>query len=226
MATRLAYAVRFVTSTSAADGYYLNRFTGADENATEDTLARVSLVWAPLSDLSIDLSYEYSEFETDGHVGELFGPGGAAADGDGTLDWERSMDGSLLPLFPDGAVAAGIDSEQQQLRLGIDYLVGGHRLTLLAAHVDSDWDLHHDLDGTPMQMGDVGFREDYEQNSIELRAASPTGGTIDYVLGIFYNDATLDSQVPGLVDGTAFLEDLGFPFDGFEYAREWADGRF
>ena len=40
--------------------------------------------------------------------------------------------------------------------------------------------------------------EEYEQTSAELRLTSPGGETVDYVVGIYYQDSDLTSDQPNI----------------------------
>ena len=87
--------------------------------------------------------------------------------------------------------------------LNLDYLLGEHTLTGLFGYSDYDYTLATDLDsvavaglGVPGYSIDAVSYEEYEQTSFEMRLTSPGGETVDYVVGVYYQDSTLKAEQP------------------------------
>ena len=74
----------------------------------------------------------------------------------------------------------------------VTWRLGEHELTSLTAW--RTWELREntDSDNTPQQALSINFgRSDLDQLTQELRLASPTGGRLEYVVGLYYFDAEL-----------------------------------
>ena len=204
--------VRFAGQFEDSDGYFKNNFTGKDEGDREASLYRLSAVWEPTDNLSIDAKYEYSDFEQTGSHGELFGPGAATYNnGDDKLNWERYVDSSLFGTFPRELSSAnvtepGLFTEIDTFALNIDYMVGDYTLTGIFGYSDTEYTFGLDLDSMAGGFFDpgsgVGFvdatvaPESYEQTSFEVQFKSPGGETIDYVLGFYYMESELENEQP------------------------------
>ena len=74
----------------------------------------------------------------------------------------------------------------------VTWRLGEHELTSLTAW--RTWELREntDSDNTPQQALSINFgRSDLDQLTQELRLASPTGGRLEYVVGLYYFNAEL-----------------------------------
>lgn len=104
-----------------------------------------------------------------------------------------------------GDVFANVKSYGTSLQL--DYEIGGgHTLTSISA-----WRGFETLDGLDSDSStdnflDINFgKHDQDQISQELRLASPTGGVVDYVAGLYYFRQTVDSFTRQLFPPLFFL---------------------
>ncbi|MGI9285306.1 MAG: TonB-dependent receptor, partial [Pseudomonadales bacterium] len=197
------FALRLAAQTTdSGDGWTDNTFTGDDEGAKEQELARITAVWEPTDNLSISAKGEYVDFQTDGNIGEPVARPGAPVPGDdGELNWERAMDASLLPLI---GLTPGTDSKVTNVAVNVDYQLGDHTLTTVFGYSDFDYELVTDLDGTIAPVLDASSLEEYEQSSVEIRLASPGDQTVDYIVGFYYHTAELFSDQPNILSLAAF----------------------
>jgi len=212
-------------SGESGDGYIDNDTLG-DQGDTESTVARVSAVWEPTDKLAITAKYNYADYEVHGQTAEAVNRFAPALDnGDGKLDWKNSGIGELLPLLAPisqhDLTKPGSEQEVGNFSLNLDYALGEHTLTGLIGYSDYDYSLSTDLDGVafaglgaPGLSFDAMSYEEYEQISGEIRLTSPGGETLDYVMGIYYQDSELTSDQPNIIKLPA--EMLGLPADLYE----------
>lgn len=213
-------ALRLALQYLDSDGYFENIFTGQTEGDRKGKLARITGVWEPTDKLSITAKYENTEYDLEGSIGELFGPGGLL-DGDGKLNWKRGVNPSLLGTFPTNDVAAGHFQNTENIMVSFDYDVGKHLLTLLYGLSDMDYQAGTDLDAfagsflNPFS-GDSLVDASispliYKQSSYELKLTSPGDQTFDYIAGLYYQSAEFfqDNQV--VAGYQAFMDSFLFP---------------
>ncbi len=220
----LRFAARMHDS---GDGYWQNLVTGDDENSLQDTLVRGSIVYAPSDNLTLDAKIEYSEFERDGHLDELFTGTGARSDGSDELNWTRGQDGSLLALHP-VPQEPGFEGEFINVAASIEYeLEDGGSLSTILGYSDYDWDMYWDLDSGPTAIIDSGNVETYTQSSIELRYASSDEHPLYYLFGANVQLSELNNAQPNIVDGVGIgLGAFGFPVAGFDAGHLWSQSAF
>lgn len=90
----------------------------------------------------------------------------------------------------DTATPATTDVWGASLETNID--LGGYTVTHIGAYRKFDFDNDRDNDNTQAALLATSGGELSKAHSEELRLASPTGGTIDYVIGLFYYDHDVD----------------------------------
>ncbi|MGF1455259.1 MAG: TonB-dependent receptor [Alphaproteobacteria bacterium] len=190
-------AVKFLDS----DGYIEDTFIGEDLPSNRDIVVRGSALWEPIEKLSVDFRFTYGSVEADnsGLDTELVGctPGTPMtnpaqldciqADGqpvDSTLNLRRSQD---LPEFRELDYITGV--------LTVNYDLNDFTVTTVTGYYDFENEFRLDLDGTSVDPG-PGFTtrsglsqfDEADQFSQEIRLASPTGGTFEWVAGLYFQD--------------------------------------
>lgn len=78
--------------------------------------------------------------------------------------------------------------------LTANYHVGDHVLTSVTGYWGFRYNLNLDTDGTPLTLLNIQAPERYHQFSQELRLSSPTGGTIEYLAGLYFQSDRLDIE--------------------------------
>jgi len=207
--------LRFAAEYADSDGYFKNNFNNKTEGNREAELYRFSAVWEPTDRLSIDAKYEWVDYDQDGNHGEVFGGPAAFVDGgDGELNWERNMDASIIGTYPKDAtgnpnVKPGLYQEVDNIAIQLDYALGEHTLSGIFGYSDMEYSFGLDLDGIAggLSPGTINngaglldssvSPETYEQTSFELRLTSPGGETLDYMVGLYYQDAELYNKNEG-----------------------------
>ncbi|NIB40565.1 TonB-dependent receptor [Pseudomaricurvus alkylphenolicus] len=197
-------ALRYTES----NGYMDNTLQDRDEVQSSGVVGRFSLVWNPSDELEIFLKYEKGDVENDGRNSRLddtatYGPLLSIADPDYSTDaFHRST-----------SVAESADVDSESLTLNLNYDLGGHELTWIAAYSEYFAADRFDADFSPVDINTVLFDQEYEQVSHELRLTSDMGESIDYILGVYYQSNDFDTHRNlGLVPanlGVPFPADLG-----------------
>jgi len=93
------------------------------------------------------------------------------------------------PGFP--GQKEGSDNNTDSARLGIEWALPGHTLSLTTGYVAYDYVDVCDCDFAALPFIEVDATEDYEQVSQEIRLTSDLGGTFDYIVGLYYQNADL-----------------------------------
>jgi len=164
------------------DGYTQNVFRDEDIDNENSYGLRFHLRATPTDNLEINLT----------------------ADGawdDRRIVFDETAAPSLTGAFVEGPRTVAFDAEQTEDRrvrgvgMTIDYeLESGHIITAVGGIRDSKIDVPGDADGSPLDFAITNFRDSMEQTSLELRVASPANEKFDYVAGLFYYDATNQSN--------------------------------
>lgn len=192
----------------------------SDLPEVETTGYRASLLWEATDELNIYLKYDHGENKK---AGSEFGinhiaPGSTNTNMAGNPTWD-SLYQSADPaygLIGDHQQSKGISLtnhpsgdfkrvESDAVSLEVEWMLGEHTLTLLSGYSEYDVKTFADSSYTPVTTVNQRSREEFEQLSQEIRLTSPTGNTLEYILGAYYMDRTLeypgnaiDSSVSGI----------------------------
>lgn len=233
-----ALGLRVVAKRTDRDGYFINDFDGDEHHGTEETIVRATAVWEPGDDIAITVKAERGEFESDGSVGEQYGPVGinqlvalgfpaAFVTDDLQLNHRHNMDESLVPLMlsqapPNGGPVTGalddtgVAQEYLTVSVRADWDIADHTFTAQIAHSEADWDLYTDLDGTFLPILDSGINESFEQQSVEVRLTSASDQTLEYILGFYYHENELFNAQPNVLEPT-----FTTAFGAFGFEQNW-----
>ncbi|WP_246524952.1 TonB-dependent receptor [Sphingobium phenoxybenzoativorans] len=189
------------------DGYIKN--VNLDETGphNREAIGRVSLTWEPSDVVKTNARLDLGRMRNDGIFSTemlncppdaAFGPArGAcarylAASGGEVDDRINGISAANPSFFNYNYLEAA-----QSTTIGI----GSHNLVLTTGYFDHDYDLLNDVMPVPTAMGGsvVGttqgaaarFQENYHQFSQELRIQSPTGGTLEYLIGGYFAHSKL-----------------------------------
>lgn len=217
--------------TEKRDGYIHNLYDGRDLNDDDQKGARGKLAFMPREstrlELSVDAADRDREISLNGPARELTSTGPAAFR---SSPAELQYLTGLASKTNDVVNAAGNTNTQDQIRgvsLQWDESIGDYDLTSITAY--RTWHLDNDVGGnnTPFELIVRNANTlDQQQTSEELRIASPTGDTFDYIAGLFYFNQNLRTEVyqavnQGVVGATAYYSDV----DTESYAG-FADGNY
>ena len=191
------------------DGYFRNSFTGEDDlGGEESTLIRGSFVVEATSNLTLSGKIEFSDYDVDGNIGELFDDPASReqvatiGENDGVLNWVRSSDGSnfeegaragFLPKPEPGQVAEAINYQ-----LTADLALGEASLVTTLGFSSFEYFLSVDLDTSFAQILDAAIEEDYEQSSIDIRYQSDPAQSVNYMVGAYFHDTNFFNAQPNV----------------------------
>ncbi|HWW58989.1 MAG TPA: TonB-dependent receptor [Sphingopyxis sp.] len=183
--------VRLAGKIVRQDGYIRNLFNGKDDPQLRDELARLTVAWKPVDGVDITGKIEY---------GRHLLLGGVTVTGSLTEKTDFDKVGDVHYVSSNYA-GSGVP-EQSGIKswngvLTANFEVGDHTITAIGGFSKFDtrrftaYD-ERSPDGT-VPAGNAnarfgnGFPENFEQWSGELRLTSPTGGLLEYVLGVYYD---------------------------------------
>lgn len=167
------------------DGYIKNIGTGRDDPRNKLALIRVSALWEPSDDFDLTAKLEMSNYQRIGGLG-VSSPVGTEQQPKLTRYTEE------YPLGREGYLNRSVlGSVVANLK------VGDHTLTSITGYSWFNGSVTNYFDqmtptATPAIVeNSVGnkYPENFHQFSQELRLLSPTGGTLEYVVGAYYDTA-------------------------------------
>ncbi len=184
------------------DGWIYNVFEDRDEPSRDDFAIRGQLRWEPTINLDMNLKIEHQEFDTKGRQLEIIEdnpaipgspiPGATYAQilaalghplgiPEAELNNRRSADGGDFS-----------ENEVNNVTFTLNYAWGNNTLTAITGWMEYEYSDLCDCDYTGAPVFTVPLDEEYEQFSQEIRLASPGGATLDWLVGVFYQDSDLD----------------------------------
>ena len=198
------FRARLALRSYEEEGYMNNTFKNADEPQREEKAVRLTLDWDISADLNATLKVEQNNFDTTGRQIEivrdlpnLFPAGATPLAG---LNYAQVLGAfgkppmeSELDLNRQANSPEFSDSEMSNVTLNIDYQLGENTLTFVTGHLEYDFLETGDFDYVPASVFYGDLLEDYEQFSQEIRLASPTGGTVEWIAGAYYQSTEMDS---------------------------------
>lgn len=176
-----------------SDGYVKNIVPGMpDLNSQEFFSVRAQLLFQPNDDLSIHIRADYHEDDDTGPssktLGTLFGPSFPELFFGGTAPVGDFITGSTVDSFHKTEFA-GVSAT-------VEWNLGSVALTSITAYRDSQIDTFVDADGTDFQFQTLGFVDASEQVTQELRLASNSDGSLEWMIGAYYfNDKSTQDVV-------------------------------
>lgn len=174
------------------DGYTFNQATNRDEGTVEELVIRGTLVWEPSESFRLTAKYDYADADRNGGMGEAYGPVANLFNGDSVeLDHVRNVSSTLLTIETNRS--PGFFHETNNIGLTAEWDVGDYAVTAIYGYSQSEFDQVEDTDALTLQALQNLLLEDYKQDSLELRIASPTDRAVSFLAGIYYSDATLDT---------------------------------
>lgn len=188
-------------------GWVKNVSTGEDIPTTDEQSGRLIIDW-DLSDATM-LSFraEYGQWDNHSLPFEIINGTGGAVDqlyygGDTSLDGNVAISQTnIVTGMQDAVLTDHADSPQDffgdssEASITMEHTFSNNSMLTVIGAI-SDYRFERYLDADFNQLGMVRFDEleDFSQNSLEVRFASDTGGAIEYITGIYYQDASLQAS--------------------------------
>lgn len=190
------FGARFVIKKDDTDGYMKNTFKNRDERQEENLVGRLVLDWAPTDTLSVSFKGELGETQTIGRQ-DLISVATPFA-----TERYQAADPNFNASFgydKSSQNISGLDSDDQfhdsEWRIGTltaEWDIGEFTIKSITGYVDYEFQNYLDSDYGPLEFLARGRDESHEQWTQEFLLSSPTGQTIEYLAGFFYQDETLD----------------------------------
>jgi len=170
---------RVAVASEAHDGFTANAYDGQRLDDLSRLLARARLTFRLSEQQSVSLSVDGARIRQHAINGvptsDLFGmPLGAGAPSG------RVVDFNTRPFENVDLSGLGLSSTRE--------MDGGHVLTLALGHRDTHQVKQQDNDYGPHDLLSTYYVDDFEQDTQEIRVASPAGGRAQYVVGFYHFD--------------------------------------
>ncbi len=188
---------RLVARTYEDSGYMKNAApNGKDGPQLDNNVVRGSLVWDATDDLQFTVKAEHGEFDITGRQFKitqstptstfLFGAFGSDPNFADSLGFNNKQS---LGTFSDRPEVDKTDSNIFQLTA--EYQWNEHSLRSITAWTDYDFSNCSDVDYSPLSFIDQCAQQSHDQFTQEFLLSSSTGGAIEYLAGLYYQDANL-----------------------------------
>ena len=199
------------------DGYIENLTLGRDEPQQEDFTLRTTFEYDFSDTMMATLKLETSKFDVVGRNIEINGEVPAAAGPFTGLTYSQILagvfgqDASVLNNSIDGKRHANGDfSENDQFEavLTLDWELENHTLTSITGISNFEFNDDCDCDFTGGNVFTLPLAEEYDQISQEIRLTSSGGGTVDYIVGGFYQTSDHEYRDSLIVGADSILVPL------------------
>lgn len=209
------------------EGYYTNiTSTGKDDvDDKTQSAGRVSLDWHPSDTFSALLKLEVGRSNTDGEGVRTYNVRNNAisevtmAPVDAMLGlrgYQLNQEGSYTQTQNKGFD----NTDTQSTTLSMAWNVGEYTIESITGYSEYEYKQTRDGDFTEANWFSQLDTEDYRVFSQEVRLLSPTHEAYDYVAGIYYQSATLDSLNDRIVDYTDFAIPLAISHRNYKNDSE------
>ena len=235
--------LRLAVQQRTSDGFGENIYDGSTIGEKDETLIRLTGVWNASEDLTVTAKIENAQYEVEGNLQNTFASirddQGYIVDR-GEFNFDENYDASMLDLFDPNATgltstikdtrsSAGLEQESTNVAIEVAYDINDYTLSANIGYSDFDFVHALDLDSnsfniipallgmapTPNTGGiDNILHEAYEQNSFEIRLASPVSDDFSYIVGAYFQSSELENQNPNIVNLTAVYPVLSQMFLG------------
>lgn len=189
-------ALRVTSIHDRRDGFLFNRFNNQRVGDRNTTGVRGKFRWEPTQTIRLDLIGDY-ELERGGNT--VWSSRIAAAGNPNSIAGRLAVCGvtpgpNNTDICIDGPSSRRIKSSGVSAQIDLD--VGDHVLTNIAAYRRFTRASNTDSDTRPINALNENFASDkINQLSNELRIASPSGGRVEYVAGLFLYDYRYRAQL-------------------------------
>lgn len=174
-------AVRVVGKYSDVDGYIYNSFSKKDQPARREIVGRAVLYYDNGGPVTMTAKYEHADVDVDGSPVQIM----SALKGRG-IDHVKESGLAFSNEFDN------IRTDTASLQFDIE--IGDHVLTTITGYSHFVNKNRIDADFTEVTGASADFDMNFNQMSQEVRLLSPTGKTIEYVVGAYYQVGDLLEQ--------------------------------
>ena len=175
-----AFAVREAVHYNDTAGWVKNTATGRSVPIDDDFASRTTAVFTPWDTFTVSASYQHSDNKRLGTPYQIVDPNLNPIYGEGVLNDQEDV---LTNLTKTGETTH--ISEINFYSLKLQWELGKYSLVSQTARVDYNLNYLDDFDFSPQSWIDFIRLENYQQFTQEVRFASPTGHSVDYIVGAF-----------------------------------------
>ncbi|MGI9284381.1 MAG: TonB-dependent receptor [Pseudomonadales bacterium] len=212
---------RLVAKGYARDGWMENQFPGGEDGPSQDnTIFRGSLEWEVTDSLGFKVKAEHGNFKTIGGLPKetIATPSSIALNGVNDPNYANATGYNYRQSQTRGLPGRPIEDDMDNniLQLTTEYQLGEHSLRSITAYTEYEYEKCIDADYTSADLIDQCFEESHEQFTQEFLFSSPLNQTIEYLAGVYYQDAKLefDGDLAVTWSGIPALEAGIFGFAG------------
>jgi iron complex outermembrane receptor protein len=221
-------AVREAVHYNSTNGWVKNSVTGKSVPKDEDFASRTTVLVMPGDNFTITASYQRSDNKRIGTPYQIVDPNLDPVFGEGALNDREAVGTSLTPTGDTTHI-----NKVNLYNLKLLWDLGGYSIVSQTARVDYNLNNVDAFGFSPQSAVNFVRLENYQQFTEELRLASPTNQTVEYIVGafIFHSDWTsVEHQlwaVPGFPPGTPIAGQLfNGPFTNDFFQKTDSDSAF
>ncbi len=206
------FAVREAVHYNDTNGWVRNTATGRSVPIDDDFASRTTAVLKPWDDFTASASYQRSDNKRLGTPYQIVDPNLNPIYGEGVLNDQEDV---FTNRTKTGETTHIDDIDIYNLKL--DWNLGGYSLVSQTARVDYNLNYDDDFDFAPVPWTDFIRLENYQQFTQELRLASPSNQSLEYIIGafLFHNDwHSVEHQLWGVPDWPPGTPIAGQLFNG------------
>lgn len=199
---------RLVVKTYEDNGFMTNTSPGGNDGPQrDDKVIRGSIEWDASENLSVYVKAEHGKFDVTGRNYKittstptstfLYGLGDDTNFAN-SLGFNHKQSVSGLPGRAD------FDNNKSDIfQVDLDYQMGEHNLRSITAYTEYQFGNCVDADYSSLSFLDRCRDEKHEQFTQEFLLTSPSGGAVEYLAGVFYQDASLQSDASTMLNWSA-----------------------
>ena len=221
-------SVREAVHYNSTNGWVKNSVTGKSVPKDEDFASRTTVLLTPWDNFTATASYQRSDNKRIGTPYQIVDPNLNPLFGEGVLNDREAVGTKLTPTADTTHI-----NQVNLYNLKLLWDLGGYSLISQTSRVDYNLNNVDAFGFSPQSAVNFVRLENYQQFTEELRLASPTNQTVEYILGafIFHSDWTsIEHQlwaVPGFPPGTPIAGQLfNGPFTNNFFQRTDSDSAF
>jgi outer membrane receptor protein involved in Fe transport len=187
------FGIRGAVSFTGSDGWLKNTTTGQDGPYERNLGGRLTFAYTPSDALDVTLKLEGSRNRNDSGLFLQF----ANCPGLPTTDPTQCLNPFDGDRYTENPQHADLDTFESALTANYAF-GGGHVLTSVTGYQTWDYSQVIDVDVTGNLIIGANTPGEYAQFSQEFRIASPTGGVVDYLAGVYFQSDELKGETDTL----------------------------
>jgi iron complex outermembrane recepter protein len=199
------FKARLAVRDRQEDGYLKNRIINEDAPELDEQAARLTLGWDVNDSLETLLKIETASIERDnGRPGQVTDYGGYPVTATIPLTDPAELDHNQ---YSNNLNSMEFDSDAYVLNVNYE-LSNGVTFTSITSYTEFDYDEeNYDGEASEVDLLSLDMDEQFDQFSQEFRLTSPGGETVDYIIGVFYQESDQEYQE----DASLVVSSLSLP---------------